>query len=77
MRTKRRHSPWTYEVSNVVCPRCHSENVHRIFDRWGRTKAVQMFQYTSCGKRYYTRGIDDYTPTFGKRFSRGRRGQVI
>ncbi|MFW9890387.1 MAG: hypothetical protein ACFFER_19590 [Candidatus Thorarchaeota archaeon] len=72
MRTKRHHSPWAYEASVAACPRCYSENVHHIFDRWGRMKGVQMFQCTSCGKKYYARGLDDYTPTFSRRFSRRR-----
>ncbi|MHA2354025.1 MAG: hypothetical protein ACXADC_02535 [Candidatus Thorarchaeota archaeon] len=72
MKTKRHRSPWAYAALDIECPRCHSHHVHRIFDRWGRSKGVQMFQCVSCGRRYYTRGIDDYGTTFSRRHIRRR-----
>ncbi|MHA2004721.1 MAG: IS1/IS1595 family N-terminal zinc-binding domain-containing protein [Candidatus Thorarchaeota archaeon] len=72
MKAKRLRSPWAHQASDIECPRCHSHHVYRIFDRWGRSKGVQMFQCTSCGRKYYTRGIDNFRPTFGSRYYRRR-----
>jgi ubiquinone/menaquinone biosynthesis C-methylase UbiE/DNA-directed RNA polymerase subunit RPC12/RpoP len=60
----RHRSPWAYDDSEIRCPRCTSQNILRRHDRWGRSRGVQMFECTTCGKKFYDRGYDDYHPTF-------------
>jgi len=59
-----KQSPWAFEGSELVCPRCGSKNVTRIVDRWAMQRGVQVFQCSSCGRKFYDRGVDDYSPTY-------------
>ncbi|UCE10120.1 MAG: class I SAM-dependent methyltransferase [Candidatus Thorarchaeota archaeon] len=63
--TSMRHrSPWAYDDSDIRCPRCTSHKIIRCHDRWATSRGVQMFECTTCGKRFVDRGYDDYLPTF-------------
>ncbi|TET14737.1 MAG: hypothetical protein E3J82_01605 [Candidatus Thorarchaeota archaeon] len=64
MSTKRHNSPWAADDSTVKCTRCGSSKIFRILNRWAFSKGVQMFECTSCGKKFYDKGYDDYSPTF-------------
>ncbi|NWF95056.1 MAG: methyltransferase domain-containing protein [Candidatus Thorarchaeota archaeon] len=62
--SSRRSSPWAHDDSEVKCPSCQSTKVFRVLDRWALSRGVQVFQCTSCGRKFYERGVDDYQPTF-------------
>ena len=64
MSSRRKSSPWAHDEAELVCPRCGSKRIVRILDSWSRPRGVQMFKCTSCGKKFYDRGFDDYRPTF-------------
>ncbi|NHI89374.1 MAG: hypothetical protein EAX87_07620 [Candidatus Thorarchaeota archaeon] len=64
MSSSRKSSPWAQDNSQLVCPRCGSKRIARILDSFSRPRGVQMWKCTSCGKRFYERGYDDYRPTF-------------
>ncbi|MHA1908783.1 MAG: hypothetical protein ACW98Y_15895 [Candidatus Thorarchaeota archaeon] len=60
----RKSSPWAFEDCELSCPKCRSNRIHRIFDRYLISRGVQAFECASCGNRFYDRDIDDYRPTF-------------
>ncbi|MHA3962014.1 MAG: hypothetical protein AM325_000625 [Candidatus Thorarchaeota archaeon SMTZ1-45] len=62
----RKSSPWAYDSSELICPKCGSNRIVRILDSWSRSSGVEMFKCTICGKKFYDRGYDDYGPTFIK-----------
>ena len=64
MSENRRKSPWAYDESELQCPQCHSTRINRVLDTWALRRGIQMFQCAVCGKKFYTRGVDDYQPTF-------------
>jgi transposase-like protein len=64
MSSRRKSSPWAFDDAELACPRCGGNRIARILDTWSRSRGVQMFKCTSCGKKFYDRGFDDYRPTF-------------
>jgi transposase-like protein len=64
MKDSRKNSPWAHSDDELKCPRCSSTKIHRVFDRYMMSRGVQVFECTSCGRRFYDRGVDDYKPTF-------------
>ena len=63
---KRHNSPWAHDDKEMKCPRCDSERIFRILDKWGRSRGIQMFECASCRKKFYDKGYDDYRPTFNR-----------
>ncbi|MGQ4870412.1 MAG: hypothetical protein ACP6IT_01085 [Candidatus Thorarchaeota archaeon] len=64
MKSSRRRSPWAYDETEIHCPRCGSNRVVRVLDRWAMSRGVQVFKCAACGKKFYDRGVDDYRPTY-------------
>jgi predicted RNA-binding Zn-ribbon protein involved in translation (DUF1610 family) len=64
MSSNRYNSPWAYDDSEVKCPKCGSEKIHRVLEQWCRIRGIQAFQCSSCGRRFYSRGHDCYRPTY-------------
>ncbi len=59
-----KQSPWAFDGSELVCPQCGSKNVVRVVDRWAMQRGLQILQCSSCGRKFYDRGVDDYSPTY-------------
>ncbi|TFG06048.1 hypothetical protein EU538_10905 [Candidatus Thorarchaeota archaeon] len=65
MSPDRRSSPWAYDECELICPKCGSGRVFRVVNRWALRKGYQIFKCASCGRTFYDKEVDDYSPTFG------------
>ncbi|TXT57794.1 MAG: hypothetical protein BAJATHORv1_10501 [Candidatus Thorarchaeota archaeon] len=64
MPSSRRDSPWAYNDEELKCPKCGSERIERVLERWARARGIQIFKCNSCGSKFYDKGYDDYKPLF-------------
>ncbi|MHA2241187.1 MAG: hypothetical protein ACXACE_06240 [Candidatus Thorarchaeota archaeon] len=64
MKEHHHKSPWAYDDTDVKCPRCGNKRVYKVLSFWSFSRGVQTFECTTCGKKFYDRGYDDYEPTF-------------